>query len=139
MRARGAGAVLVVSAASAALLLGSGVAQAASAPSVVGQKYSDASTAISGAGMTAVVSTTFGDRQAKDDCLVVNQVSRTVPAPEDSSGSATSQVLVSLNCDSGEASATKPGFSAGSPEGKAAAAAASSSAAAASSSAAPKS
>jgi hypothetical protein len=136
MRALGTGAVLALSAASAALLLGSGVAQAASAPNVVGQKYSDATSAISGAGMTPVVSTTFGDRQAKDDCLVVNQVSRSVPPPPDSSGSATSQVLVSLNCDSGEASNKAPGFSAGSPEGKAAAAAASSSAAAASSSAA---
>jgi len=133
---RKAVAAVSLSAASALLLLGSGVAQASSAPSVVGQKYSDASAAISGAGMTPVVSTTFGDRNAKDDCMVVNQVSRTVPPPEDSSGSATDQVLVSLNCDSGEASAKTPGFSAASPEGKAAAAAASSSAAAASSSAA---
>jgi hypothetical protein len=39
--------------------------------------------------------------------------------------------LVSLNCDSGEASATKPGFSAASPEGKAAAAAAAAAAASA--------
>ena len=132
MRAFGAGAVLALSTASAALLLGTGVAQANSAPNVVGQKYSDATAAISGAGMTPVVSTTFGDHNAKDDCMVVNQVSRTVPPPEDSSGSATNQVLVSLNCDSGEASAKTPGFSAESPEGRAAAAAASSSAAAAS-------
>jgi hypothetical protein len=129
-------AAVSLSAASLFLLFGAGVAQASSAPSVVGQKYSDASAAISGAGMTPVVSTTFGDRNAKDDCMVVNQVSRTVPPPEDSSGSATDQVLVSLNCDAGEASAKTPGFSAASPEGKAAAAAASSSAAAASSSAA---
>ena len=72
----------------------------------------------------------------KADCLVVNQVSRTQPAPENSGGSPTNQVLISLNCDSGEASAKTPGFSAASPEGKAAAAAASSSAAAASASAA---
>jgi hypothetical protein len=85
--------------------------------------------------MTAVVSTTVGDHNAKADCMVVNQVSRTVPPPEDSSGSATNQVLVSLNCDSGEASGKTPGFSAESPEGRAAAAAASASAAAASPSA----
>jgi hypothetical protein len=115
------------------MLLGSGVAQAASAPNVVGQKYSDATAAISGAGMTPVISTTVGDRNARDDCLVVNQVSRTEEAPENSGGSPTDQVLISLNCDSGEASAKTPGFSAGSPEGKAAAAAASSSAAAAAS------
>jgi hypothetical protein len=135
--ARSAGSLFLLSAASVGMLLGSGVAQASSAPNVVGQKYSDATAAISGAGMTPVISTTFGDRSARDDCLVVNQVSRTEAAPENSGGSPTDQVLVSLNCDSGEASAKTPGFSAGSPEGKAAAAAASSSAAAASASAAP--
>lgn len=117
------GAVVVLSAASAMALFGAGVAQAAT-PTVVGQKYSDASTAISGAGLTAVVSTVVGDRNQRPDCLVTNQVDRTVPAPENSSGSPTKQVLVSLNCDAGEATATKPGFSAASPEGKTAAAAA---------------
>lgn len=140
MRALGTGAVLAISAASAALLLGSGVAEASSTPNVVGQKYSDAQTAITGAGMTAVVSTTVGDQLDRADCQVVNQVSRTVQPPENSSGSATNELLVSLNCDAPEASATKPGFSAGSPQGMSAAAAASSSAAAASaSSAAPAS
>ena len=124
-----------VLAASAVALFGAGVAQAASSPDVVGQKYSDAQTAISGAGLTPVVSTVVGDRQERADCVVTNTVSRTVPAPENSSGSSTSELLVSLDCDSGEASAKAPGFSAGSPEGKAAAAAASSSAAAASASA----
>ncbi|HEV7420480.1 MAG TPA: hypothetical protein VGO30_11600 [Mycobacterium sp.] len=119
-------AVLTVSAASTMLLLGSGVAQAGSAPTVVGQKYSDASSAISGAGFTAVVSTTVGDQKAWPDCVVSNQVQRTVPAPPNSSGSATNQILVSLNCDASEASATVPGYSAASPEGKAIAAAAAS-------------
>jgi hypothetical protein len=123
-------------AAAAVALFGAGVAQAGSAPDVVGQKYSDAQTAISGAGLTPVVSTVVGDRQSWPDCQVTNTVARTVPPPENSSGSATQQLLVSLNCDSGEASAKTPGFSAGSPEGRAAAAAASSSAAAASASAA---
>jgi hypothetical protein len=128
------GTVLAASAASAMVLFGAGVAQAGSTPDVVGQKYSDAQTAISGAGLTPVVSTTVGDRQSWPDCIVTNTVSRTVPAPENSAGSPTSQLLVSLNCDSGEASDKTPGFSAGSPEGRAAAA--SSSAAAASASAA---
>jgi len=113
-----------LTAASALVLLGAGVAQATSAPDVVGQKYSDAQTAISGAGMTPVISTTVGDQKAWPDCLVTNTVSRTVPPPENTGGSATNQLLVSLNCDSGEASANKPGFSAASPEGKAAKAAA---------------
>lgn len=114
------------------VLFGAGVAQAGSSPDVVGQKYGDAQSAISGAGLTPVVSTTVGDRQAWPDCIVTNTVSRTQAAPENSAGSPTSQLLVSLNCDSGEASNKTPGFSAGSPEGKAAAAAASAAAASAS-------
>jgi len=125
-----------VLAASAVLCFGAGVAHAGSTPDVVGKKYSDAQTDISGAGLTAVVSTTVGDQKAWPDCLVTNTVARTVPPPENSGGSAVNQLLVSLNCDDGEASNKGPGFSAASPEGKAAAAAASSSAAAASSSAA---
>jgi hypothetical protein len=118
------GAALTGTAAAAMLLLGSGVAQAGSAPNVVGQKYSDASSAISGAGFKTVVSTTVGDQKAWPDCLVSNQVERTVPPPENSSGSATNQILVSLNCYADKASATAPGYSAGSPEGKKAIAAA---------------
>jgi hypothetical protein len=121
---QGLGAALVVSATSALLLLSSGVAQAGSSPNVVGQKYSDASSAISGAGLRPVVSTSVGDQKAWPDCLVATQEDRTVPPPENSSGSATNEVLVSLNCYSAEASAKAPGYSAASPEGKAIAAAA---------------
>lgn len=124
VRRQAAGVALAASAVSLLALAGAGVAQAGSAPNVVGQKYSDATSAISGAGLKTVVSTTVGDQKAWSDCLVTNQVSRTEAAPENSSGSPVNQVLVSLNCDDGEASATTPGFSAGSPEGKAAAAAA---------------
>jgi hypothetical protein len=125
------GSILVGSAATAMVLLGTGVAQA-SAPNVVGQKYSDAQTAISNAGLTPVVSTTVGDQKAWPDCVVTNTVQRTVPPPENSAGSATQQLLVSLNCDAGEANAKTPGFSAASPEGKAAKAAADAAAASAS-------
>lgn len=138
MRTLTAGTVLAVSAASAALLFGAGVAQAGSSPDVVGQKYSDAESAISGAGLKPVVSTTVGDQKAWPDCLVTNTVARTEPAPENSSGSATDQLLVSLNCDDGEASSKTPGFSAASPEGKAAKAAADAAAASASATPAPK-
>jgi hypothetical protein len=105
-------------------LAGSGVAVAGSTPDVSGKKYSDAQSAISGAGMTAVVSTTVGDQKAWPDCIVTRAQQRTVQPPENTSGSATTQVLVSLNCDAGVASATAAGNSAASPEGKAAAAAA---------------
>jgi cytosine/adenosine deaminase-related metal-dependent hydrolase len=124
MRGRSLGTALVVSASSAMVLLSSGIAQAGSSPDVVGQKYSDAGSAISGAGMRAVVSTVVGDQKSWPDCLVTDQVARTVAAPENSSGSATNEVLVSLNCDAAAASAKSPGYSAASPEGKAIAAAA---------------
>jgi hypothetical protein len=106
---------------------GSGVAVASSSPDVTGQKYSDAQTAISGAGFTPVVESTVGDQKAWPDCVVTRTQQRTVQPPENSSGSAINQLLVSLNCDAGVASAAKPGFSAASPQGKAAAAAASAS------------
>ena len=124
MRALTAGALLATSATSVLVLFGAGVAQAGSTPDVVGQKYGDAESAISGAGLKPVISTTVGDQKAWPDCLVTNTVARTVPPPENSGGSATNELLVSLNCDDGEASAKTPGFSAASPEGKAAAAAA---------------
>jgi hypothetical protein len=121
---QGLGTALVVSATSAMLLLGSGVAQAKSSPNVVGQKYSDATSAISGAGLHPVVSTVVGDQKAWPDCLVASQTDRTLPPPENSAGSATNEVLVSLNCYSAAASAKAPGYSAASPEAKAIAAAA---------------
>jgi hypothetical protein len=77
--------------------------------------------------MTAVVSTTVGDQKSWPDCVVTRAQQRTVQPPANSSGSATTQMLVSLNCDAGVASATAPGNSAASPEGKAAIAAAASS------------
>ena len=121
---QGLGAVLVVSATSVMMLLSSGVAQAGSPPNVVGQKYSDATSAISGAGLHPVVSTVVGDQKAWPDCLVASQTDRTLPPPENSAGSATNEVLVSLNCYSAAASAKAPGYSAASPEAKAIAAAA---------------
>jgi hypothetical protein len=102
---------------------GSGVASA-STTDVTGQKYSDAQGALSSAGLKPVVETTVGDQKAWPDCIVTRAQKRTVQPPADSSGSATNEMLVSLNCDAGVASATTPGNSAASPEGKAAAAAA---------------
>jgi hypothetical protein len=107
-------------------LAGSGVAVADSGPDVTGQKYSDAQSALSGAGLTPVVETTVGDQKARPDCVVTRAQKRTVQPPPDSSGSATTQMLVSLNCEAPIASATAPGNSAASPEGRAAVAAAAS-------------
>ena len=123
MRARA-----VLGAGSAAMALaalgisGSGVASAAT--DVTGQKYSDAESSLSSAGFKPVVVATVGDQKAWPDCVVTRTQKRTVQPPANSSGSATNEMLVSLNCDAGIASATSPGNSAASPEGKAAAAAA---------------
>jgi hypothetical protein len=100
------------------------LADASTPPSVNGQTYSDASTALTNAGFTPVVASTVGDQKAWPDCLVINVVGRTAPPPENSSGSSTNEAMVSLNCYSTEASAKSPGFSAASPEGQALAAAA---------------
>jgi hypothetical protein len=99
-------------------------AVADSSADVTGQKYSDAQGVLSGAGLTPVVETTFGDQKAWPDCVVTRTQKRTVQPPPDSSGSATNEMLVSLNCEAPVASATTPGNSAGSPEGRAAAASA---------------
>lgn len=136
MRVLTLGVGLAASAAVTSVLFGAGVAQAGGAPDVVGQTYSNAQTAITGAGLTPVISTIVGDQLTQPNCQVINTVPRTVPAPENTAGSPTSQLLVSLNCDAAVASATKPGFSAASPQGASAIAAASSSAAASSASAA---
>jgi hypothetical protein len=136
MRVLTLGVGLAASAAVTSVLFDAGVAQAAGAPDVVGQTYSNAQTAITGAGLTPVISTIVGDQLTQPNCQVINTVPRTVPAPENTAGSPTSQLLVSLNCDAAVASATKPGFSAASPQGASAIAAASSSAAASSASAA---
>jgi len=118
--------VLGVGGAAAALaalaISGSGVAAAAT--DVTGQKYSDAQSALSSAGLKPVVETVVGDQKAWPDCVVTRAQKRTVQPPENSSGSASNEMLVSLNCEAGIATATTPGNSAASPEGKAAAAAA---------------
>jgi hypothetical protein len=117
--------VLGCGAAAAALVAlgisGSGVAAAAT--DVTGQKYSDAQGALSSAGLKPVVETVVGDQKAWPDCVVTRAQKRTLQPPGNSSGSATDEMLVSLNCEAGIATATTPGNSAASPEGRAAAAA----------------
>ena len=101
-------------------------AEAKTSPNVVGKKYGDASSALSSAGFTPVVSTTVGDRMAWSNCIVFHQRDRSMPPPPNSSGSPTNQTMLSLNCDQAVASATVPGNSLGTPEGRSAAAAAAS-------------
>ena len=101
----------------AATVLGTGVAEAASSPNVVGQKYSDARGALSGAGYAIVVSNTVGDQVSWPDCIVTHQQDRSVPPPENTGASATNQTLLALNCDAQLASAKTPGNSLASPAG----------------------
>jgi hypothetical protein len=110
----------------AMVVFGSVVAQAASEPNVVGQKYSDAAGQLSSAGLSVVVSTTVGDSVVRPDCIVTRLQVRTEAPPENTGASPVNQALLSLNCGAPVASATSSGNSLASPEGRAAAAAAAS-------------
>lgn len=104
-------------------LSGVGVASAntSAAPDVVGMTYNDAVSKIEDGGGTAKIQVTVGDRQdAMGDCLVTGATN--APFVEDSDGAfqhVDSVVLLALNCDRGVATATTPGASLGSPEGRA--------------------
>jgi hypothetical protein len=91
----------------------------AAADDYAGQKYSDASSAISGAGKKAVIASRSGDTLGDDDCIVSH--SQSAPwIKGDAFAPVTDTVLVYLNCNATVASAKDPGNSAGSPEGRAA-------------------
>jgi hypothetical protein len=97
------------------ITLGSGVALA---DDYAGQSYSDASSAISGAGNKAVIATTVGDGVSQSDCVV----SHSQKAPwlkGDNFSPVTDTVLLYLNCDAKLAKAGKAGNSLASPEGQA--------------------
>ncbi|WP_029110419.1 hypothetical protein [Mycobacterium sp. URHD0025] len=118
----GAGAAIATGAA-VSMLFGAGVA--AAAPDVVGQTYSDASTAIEDSGASAKVAVTVGSKLSQDDCIVTNAWD--APFVRDSGGSyghADSEVMVALNCDGDHATANHPGASVASPAGREAKAAA---------------
>jgi hypothetical protein len=100
-------------------LFGAGIASAA--PDVVGMTYGDAVSAIEEDGGTSKIAVTVGDRQdAMGDCLVTN--ASDAPFVRDSAGEfghADGEVLLTLNCNRGAATAGVPGASAASPEGRA--------------------
>ena len=103
-------------------LVGAGTASASTSapPDVVGMTYSDAVSKIEDGGGTAKISVTVGDRQdSMGDCLVTNATN--APFMEVSEGAfqhVDSVVLLALNCDRGVATATTPGASLGSPQGR---------------------
>ena len=100
-------------------LFGGGTA--AAADDVVGMTYGDAVSTIEEGGGTAKIAVTVGDRQdAMGDCLVTNAT----PAPftrynDGEAAHADGEVLLTLNCNRGAATAGVPGASAASPEGRA--------------------
>ncbi len=101
-------------------LFGAGIASAA--PDVVGMTYGDAVSAIEEEGSTAKIAVTVGDRQdAMGDCLVTNATDAPFVRDIDGAGEfghADSEVMLTLNCNRGAATATTPGASMGSPEGR---------------------
>jgi hypothetical protein len=104
-------------------VFGSAVAHAS--PNVVGMTYGEASSELSTAGFTPVVSTTVGAALPWPDCVVTHQRDRTAPAPPNSQwngGADVEQTLVTLNCNASLASPGYPGNSLASPEGRSAAA-----------------
>ncbi|WP_328356394.1 hypothetical protein OG976_00490 [Mycobacterium sp. NBC_00419] len=95
--------------------VGTGVA---AADDYAGKSYSDASSAISGAGQKAVIASSVGDSVGEGDCVVT----RSQKAPwlkGDNFSPVTDTVLLFLNCNAKLASAGKPGNSLASPEGAA--------------------
>lgn len=103
-------------------MVSAGVASA-DGDSYAGQKYSDASSALSDAGLKGVIATREGDSLSDDDCIVTH--SQKAPwIKGDDFSPVTDTVLLFLDCSAAVATATTPGNSAASPEGRAAIAAA---------------
>jgi hypothetical protein len=109
-------------------VFGTGVA---AADDYAGQTYADATSALSKASLKGVIATRVGNALADDKCIVTH--SEKAPWIKGSSFAPVKDtVLLYLNCNATVASATTPGNSAASPEGRAAIAAAAQSTAAAS-------
>ena len=95
----------------------------ASADDYSGQTYADVSKALGNAKLKGVIASQVGDALSQDQCVVT----RSQKAPwmkGDHFAPVGDTVLLFLNCNAGVASATTPGNSAASPEGRAAIAAA---------------
>jgi hypothetical protein len=111
----GAGAIGAVA---LSTLLGGAVA---AADDYAGQTYADAASAASDAGETVTVASRVGDKLSEDDCLVTR--SQNTPFTSAVDGSSVDGIQFYLNCNGGVASATQPGNSLASPEGRTAQAA----------------
>jgi hypothetical protein len=126
----GAGAAITLAGAGTAIAAPTGV------DGVVGQPYADASSALSEAGLTPVVGVVVGGRLPTDECIVTSAqsvsavreglIDTTTVVDEEVAAFAPAEdeVVVSLNCNGGYATATNPGNSLLSPAGREARAAA---------------
>jgi aspartate oxidase len=94
------------SAVAAGLVLGTGVANASQ--SVVGQKFSAASSTLKSAGYTVVAASSFGDKLAQSDCLVVGQRDAK-KSVTNSLATKSKTVYLSLDCSKVPAPATSAG------------------------------
>jgi hypothetical protein len=107
--------VLLAIAGATSATFGTGVASADQ--NLVGMTYSEASQAIQQTGSSAQVSARVGDRLTESDCLVTG-ATRSAAPPRGFDNAGSKIVLVALDCNGDVASATNPGYSAGSPEGR---------------------
>ncbi|MUL76161.1 hypothetical protein [Mycolicibacterium sp. CBMA 226] len=90
----------------------------ATVPSMVGKTYGEAQGLLSKWKLASEITTTLGTELSRNDCIVVNQQLR--PASHFGAINSPAKLLLSLDCTAVVASATHPGNSAGSPEGRAA-------------------
>ncbi|MBU9764063.1 hypothetical protein FR943_09430 [Mycobacterium sp. TNTM28] len=111
-----AAAVVLVGAAAPMGVLATGVA---AADDYAGQKYSDVESELADAGMKGVIAARSGDSVSDDDCVVTHAEKAHWHKGDDFSP-VTDTELLSLNCNAAVATATTPGNSAASPEGRAA-------------------
>ena len=114
----------VVAASAFMALFGTGVA---AADDYAGKTYADAAKAIQDAGGTPIVAARFGDKLPQDECIVAGSLSPSFVRPKATDTvfqTVTSEVRLNLNCNGGYATATNPGASVASPEGREAKAAA---------------
>lgn len=117
---------IIVSAGAAAAAIGAlglaGAGVASAAPDVEGMTYEDAVAAIEEEGGIPKIAVTFGDRQdAMGDCLVTRVTDGSFVRPIAGDvyfGPDEGDVLLTLNCNRGVATATTPGASAASVSGR---------------------
>ena len=94
-----------------------GAGIAAAADDYAGQTYADVSSALSKAKLTGVIASRVGDALPQDQC-VVERSEKPPWIKGDHFKPVTDTVLLYLNCNAAVASATTPGNSAETPEGR---------------------